>query len=542
MAALLLGLIPFARFDGLFTLALVAAGIGAWWLTGGRIRAAFVLPLAALLAAFLAYVSRFLAPYAALPLIWISVNRVALGATSVAAAVVFLLGLRFRRSAAVAGAVRTHLPVAVAVCLVALAAYAWFLREPGWRLAEHDAYSLRMFGWYVHPAAIAAALAGLVLLARRAFWRDPAFFVVGAGTAIFFFYRIRIVPQHFWASRRFVPILLPAVLLCLGAALLLPLAARADVMGRATRWARYALRLALLALVVAGFWRATAAVLPHVEYAGVIPRLEQLAARFGDDDLVVVESRNSSDLHVLALPLAYIYNRPVLVLTTPKPDRGLFAAFIAWAQTRYRHVYFLGGGGTDLLSRHIAVEAVTSDRFQVPEYESPRNAYPTKVRFKEFDFGLYRFVPPADGAGAPVDIDIGMADDLHVVRFHGKERDHRGTYRWTRDVSYLALAGVTADARALVLWMENGGRPPQAAPPEVEVTFGETVLGRVRVGQAPHAYTLPIPADAAAAAAASAEPVTVRLRTTTWNPRAALGVGDGRDLGVMVDRVEVRGN
>ena len=63
------------RFDGLFTLALVAAGIGAWWLTGGRIRAAFVLPLAALLAAFLAYVSRFLAPYAALPLIWISVNR-----------------------------------------------------------------------------------------------------------------------------------------------------------------------------------------------------------------------------------------------------------------------------------------------------------------------------------------------------------------------------------------------------------------------------------------------------------------------------------
>jgi hypothetical protein len=32
----------------------------------------------------------------------------------------------------------------------------------------------------------------------------------------------------------------------------------------------------------------------------------------------------------------------------------------------------------------------------------------------------------------------------------------------------------------------------------------------------------------------------VRLVTQTWNPRETMGAADDRDLGVMVDRVEVR--
>ncbi len=124
------------------------------------------------------------------------------------------------------------------------------------------------------------------------------------------FYRIRIVPEHFWATRRFVPIILPAVLLGIATTLLLPLApARERRREGCPRAGRYLLRLAVLALVAWGFWNATARIRPHVEYAGVIPRLEKLATRFTAEDLVVFETRNASDLHVLALPLAYIYDR-----------------------------------------------------------------------------------------------------------------------------------------------------------------------------------------------------------------------------------------
>jgi hypothetical protein len=53
-------------------------------------------------------------------------------------------------------------------------------------------------------------------------------------------------------------------------------------------------------------------------------------------------------------------------------------------------------------------------------------------------------------------------------------------------------------------------------------------------------YTFDIPPDAAASAAAQDEPVRLRLRVPTWNPGAALGGSDTRDLGVMVTRVEAR--
>src|SRR5690606_4650755 len=156
-----------------------------------------------------------------------------------------------------------------------------------------------------------------------------------------------------------------------------------------------------------------------------------------------------------------------------------------------------------------------------------------------FHLDLYRFAPARKGVVPPTSVDVGAADDLHVLRFHAKERDRRGTYRWSRDVSYLMLSGIDANATALVLWLDGGGRPRSAPPADVEVSIGETVIGRVRVEGGRAAYTLPIPPDLAAAAGRAMDPLTVRLRTTTWNPRELPGGPRDRDLGVMVDRVEV---
>lgn len=539
VAGVLLGLLPFARFDGVLAIALAGVGLSAFWLTGGRVLFAFLVPLGGAVLAFATYLVTLLAPYATLPRIWVTANRWTIVALLAVSLVVWLAGAIARRSPAFTLRVRSLLPHLVAAVVIGLAAYAAFLREPAGKLAVHDAHSLRMFAWYVHPAAIAASLAGLAIIGTRIFWRDPAFFFVACGSAVFLFYRIRIVPEHFWATRRYLLIVLPAVLLMLAATLLARLANRDPHGARSALAGRYVLRVVVLALVGWGTWQATARVRPHVEYAGVIPRLEALASRFAGDDLVIVESRNASDLHVLALPLAYIYDKPVLVLNSPKPDKTAFETLLGWARGRYRNVYFIGGGGTDLLSRDVAVEAVASDRFQIPEYESVRNGYPMGARQKEFDFGVYRFVPPREGSGE-VAVDVGDQDDLQVVRFHAKERDARGTYRWTRALSYLSLVDMPADATALVLWMDNGGRPAAAGPADVELFVGETSIGRATVsgGIAPYAFA--IPAELAHSVSASRDAVTVRIRTATWRPRDVLKVGDDRELGVMVDRVEIR--
>jgi len=70
--------------------------------------------------------------------------------------------------------------------------------------------------------------------------------------------------------------------------------------------------------------------------------------------------------------------------------------------------------------------------------------------------------------------------------------------------------------------------------------MNDQVLGRVTVGPDFKPYVLPIPPALAAAAAASGTPVRVKLVTNVWRPKDVLGVPDDRDLGVMVDRVDVR--
>ena len=179
-----------------------------------------------------------------------------------------------RRNQRLAAAIRRWVPHMLTAIVLSLAAYAWFLRSAEGKLALHDAESLRMFSWYVHPAAIAAALAGLAIVAPTAFWRDPGFFLVACGTAIFVFHRIRIVPEHFWVTRRSLPIILPAVLLGIAMTLLLPLAGRAGRRRarRTCRPLRPAARRACAGGVgILGRDRAYPAAR---RYAGVISRLE----------------------------------------------------------------------------------------------------------------------------------------------------------------------------------------------------------------------------------------------------------------------------
>jgi hypothetical protein len=286
--------------------------------------------------------------------------------------------------------------------------------------------------------------------------------------------------------------------------------------------------------------RAARPIVDHVEYAGIIPRLEALAAQIGDDDLVIAEARNAgSDVHVLALPLAYIYARNVLLLATPSPDKSTFAAFLDTARTRYRRVLFLGSGGTDLLSSKWSVQPIRSERFQVPEYEPARDAYPRYPRQKEFDYGLYLLGAPGAGPGSG-DVDVGINDDLSVMRFHAKEQSEGRTFRWSQGRSFVVVHGIRAADRTLVVWMNDGGRPAGAPPADVTVVINDRTLGTVHAGPGFREYDVAIPADLAAQLAATGEPVRITLQVPTWNPRALLGTPDDRDLGVMVDRVAVR--
>jgi hypothetical protein len=419
------------------------------------------------------------------------------------------------------------------------ALYALYLRQPvEFILAPRDAYALRTFtSFYLTLPALLAALVGFVLLARQAFWRAPELLLTITVFSCFFFYKIRIVSDHFWMARRFLPVILPGALLLVAATALSGTALRLS----ARQLARAVIGTVFLVVLGAQYARAARPILSHVEYAGLIPKLEALASSIGDRDLIVMESRNATDTHVLGLPLAYIYDRSVLVLASPVPDKATFGAFLDWARTKYQRVLFIGGGGTDLLSPAWDARPLSGERFQIPEYDAPQDAYPRGVRYKEFDFSIYELTPPdPERSAGPIDLDIGTRDDLYVVRFHAKERTEGRTFRWSRNPSYIAVTNIRADSREVTLWLSDGGRPAAGGPTDVTVSLDNQVLGTVHVTTGFKPYTLAIPAQLATAIATRGQAVQLKLTSTVWIPALTLGTSDTRDLGVMVDRVAVQ--
>jgi hypothetical protein len=538
VAAWLLVLLLFLRIDTVLAVASVLAANVLLILRGRRIDPWFVAVVLAGSIAAAAYLAGPMRAYAYYPIQFV-LNLRAVHWVLMAAGAALVLAVLFaaRRRDEPTGPFERALPVALSAALCGLAVYALFFRHPAGRLALENAYALRMYAdFYVTLPAVIAAVIGYALAARTAFWRDPALFFTIAVFSIFFFYKIRIVPEHFWAGRRFLAVILPATLLmaCVAAAWGL----------RQSGWRRMmsgAIGAAFVLLLGSQYVRAARPVMNHVEYAGIIPELEQLAGRVGDDDLLIVESRDAGlDAHVLALPLAYIYARNVVVLGSARPERTAFAGFLAWAQARYDRVLFLGSGGTDLVSKYWTVRPSVSRRFQVPEYESAWNAYPRSVRPKKFDYGLYELEDEQAPAVVGFELDVGVRDDLHVVRFHAKEEAEGHTIRWSQRQSFVSIPALPPGSRELVLVMSAGGRPASAGPADVEVYLNERMLGTIRVLDGFRPYPLPIPPEAAQGAANSDEPARLRLVTRVWNPHEVLGSGDDRELGVMVDGVQVR--
>jgi hypothetical protein len=538
IAGALLGLLLFLRFDAVLAIAAMVVGNLLAHMRGQPISRSFVGALAATTGAAAVYLFGPMRAYATYPITFVTTlnaRQVATAAAAALAAAAFLFAARVKPP--VQRAVERWLPVGLIVAIWSLAVYALFFRAPAGKLALENAYALRFYAhFYVTVPCLLAALAGYAVITRRRFWNDPALLITITLFSVFFFYKPRIYAEHFWAARRYLPVILPGTLLLACAA------ATSGLMQRSL-WRRVvsgAVGFVFIALLGIQYARASSAITGHVEYAGVIAHLEQLARRIGDRDLLIVESRDAqSEAHVFALPLAYIYARDTLVLSSAAPDPSTFATFLEWARARYDSVYFLGGGGTALVSTAWSASPVWSERFEVPEYESTFNRYPRAVRQKKFDFGLYALSAPSDGPDASLDLDVGVHDDLNVVRFHGKEDASGRTMRWSQDQSFVFLRMVPPKAREVVLTMSSGGRPDRAPPAAVSVYLDERRLGTATVTDGFHAYAFPLPQEAAASIGADAPPRLI-LRSSVWNPSRLLGGSDDRELGVMVDRVQVR--
>lgn len=389
------------------------------------------------------------------------------------------------------------------------------------RLAAHDAQALVRLGWFVTPLALVLALLGLLLVLREFRLRHLLPLSAALVSALFYLYKIRVYYDYFFALRRYVPIVLPFVL-GLAAFALVRMASRG-------RWPRAA--AALLTLVLFGsFLRDTLPLARYRDWSGAVRFVNDVARRFGPDDLLVFEQTKS--IHLLSLPLWAVHGLSVLELARFKPDSERLQHFAADARGRYRNVYFVytAHSGSDFCG--VFLERVEPFSFGTFEWERAYGAKPRGPEFRSFSFTVARVVPPEAIQVPPLpEVDVGGSDDVQVSGFYDKEGGAGLTYRWTGPCASVYLPGVRPGATLAV--RAGVGRRPAGAP--VAVSLNGVPLGSfdATADWTEHELRLPDPLPPG--------PPLLRLDVPAWRPaNTDPSATDQRDLGVMVDRLTIR--
>jgi len=458
-----------------------------------------------------------------------------LPAVAAAAAVLFFLvdravGRIPTRVLDVIESARLRMGAALAFFLLALYAY---LVRPLWhgpRTAPHDAEAFLRMGWYLYPIGLSLAVAGGIALLLRA-RRSQAFLLLVALTfSLFFFYKVRVWHDHYFAMRRFIPVILPAFFV----AIAFLLSSLRESGGRLATVGSRVVGVLLVALyLVSGhrLWR-------HDEFQGSLAFVEDLARHIGDDDVALFPAQEG--LHLLELPLAQLEARNVLEFYTLKPDRALLEKLLETWKDRYQDVFFVTNykiSLSGLFTRHVKDFELATEKYEYSYDRPPKGPEPLHLRFtlsKAVDVeDLAQRVPKLPT------LDVGGSDDLQVAWFHEKELEEDGTsFRWSQKTSSIFLPAVGAGSKTIVLRLA-GPKEAEAALHPVEAALDGRPMGTLSPTRTFEVYELSIPAELGERAEATYSILT--LSTKTWRPSNDIpDASDVRDLGFRLDSVEVR--
>jgi hypothetical protein len=401
------------------------------------------------------------------------------------------------------------------------------LRRLGFaRLAAHDAQAFLRLGWFITPVGLALAVLGLMLVLWRGRRRDLLPVLVTLAFAGFYFYKIRVYNDYFFALRRFVPVVLPMAL-GLAAFVLWRLAARGGL--------RRVVAAALAAFLFASFLARTWPIARYVDWRNSVRFVADVARRFSGQDVVVFEQKGS--IHLLSLPLWAVHGVNVLELARFNPDPARVNHLIRDWRARWRNVYFVYTYRTDLCG--VFLPRVEDHVFATEEWERAYGRPPAGAEPRAFRFTVARAVLPEELQVPALDeVDVGGSDDFLVSGFYDKE----GGYRWTGRCGSVYLPAATGASAVAVTASAGARRPETVRPSAVVVSLSGVRLGQFTPGRAWTTETFALPADLPPG------PPVLRLdvvdpdtgRASTWRPVNVLaGSDDTRDLGVMVDGVKL---
>jgi hypothetical protein len=223
----------------------------------------------------------------------------------------------------------------------------------------------------------------------------------------------------------------------------------------------------------------------------------------------------------------------------PDPDR-LRHLLDAW-RGRHRNLYFVKTYRTDLCGLFLKREGDYT--FGTREWERTLDRAPVKAEPRGLTFTVSRVVPPEELQVPALDeLDIGGSDDFQVSGFFDKEGGADRTYRWTGACASVYLPGLRPGSTLVVT--ATADKRPADRPVQVRVSVNGVAAGAFTPGTTWGDHRIAVPESLPPG------PPVLRLdvvdavtgRSAPWRPENTLpGSHDGRDLGIMLDRIRIDG-
>ena len=408
-----------------------------------------------------------------------------------------------------------------------LAAYAF---NYAWTNPGRFPDTLVWLSWYLSWPVLALSAAAVVWLLRSGMAGQAnqglSFLLLLVGVVgLHYLYDPLEDGDHIWSMRRFVPVVLPGLLLILAAAA-----------NRVIEWIyaeyRTAATIAAGLVLVGLLGRPSLAVAGMPLWGGALDRSAELARVFPDNAAVLV-SPELAGTHIQTA-LAYVHGVDTVLVQEQQPGERLRDVVLDW-MARGREVFFVvGRQGFSFPAPDLTLLEFREARIDVLTLEQTMDRLPQALEESSARMRILQVAGAAGDALPPrTAVNIGNpADDIvsNLTGFYAAEQDPAaGPYRWTREVASFAVP-----AGARVMLVVAGGRAAGAPPAEISVWSGRSqIADGIVVENQPHAITLEIPE------AERAGPTELLIRSTTFQPQA-LGVApDTRNLGVRVYRADI---
>lgn len=270
-----------------------------------------------------------------------------------------------------------RLNLALVAAVVALSVWAFFIRplaagaalpdDPAARaITIANRQSFVQLGWYFTPLGLAVAVAGVTaILVARPHPVLVLFALAGTASAILLFTQSLVNPIHFWAFRRYLPIVVPVF--SVGIAYFLVSLARPGA-----SWRARLPGLAFGALIVGMMLWQAVPILGETEYRDARRQLAAVAHRLPEQAVILLAWSPAAER--LAMPLAFTYGRTVFAIEDATlGDPGLLSAIRRWRDEGRPVVYLRERGLPPLASVPPAFDVV---EFDVPSLESPVDRLP----------------------------------------------------------------------------------------------------------------------------------------------------------------------